>query len=399
MKGGCPMETILTSHKIKFYPNKEQIEIIETTFGATRKMFNSLHAQFLERSKMNDQEKANHSYKNYTALKNTWNNDNDWLKNVAGQALANVFLDYNKAWSNYKKNKKHFRIPTFKSKNKAKKTYSLCKNNTKNDIYVSKDNDKLLKVPKLGFIKLSQQIRHKDYNIKKVTISKSSTNKYYISILMEVSRENLTYKGLKTKYTDKVGLDLGLIHYVVDSNGKKIANPKHLKKYEAKLSKEQKKLSRKYEQAKKDGRLLLDSKNYQKQKLKVAKIHEKIRNVRHDFLHKLTNAITNESQVIVAESLNVKGMVKNEILAKHISDASWGTFIQYLEYKSKQKGRTFIQIDKFFPSSKMCSNCGVVHELTNDLSVREWQCPSCNSVHDRDINAAINILREGLSLL
>lgn len=275
----------------------------------------------------------------------------------------------------------------------------MCKNNTKDDIYVSKDNDKLLKVPKLGFIKLSQQIRYEDYNIKKVTISKSSTNKYYISILMEVSKESLHYKGLKTKYADEVGLDLGLIDYIVDSNGKKIANPKHLKKYEAKLAKEQKKLSRKYEQAKKDGRLLSESKNYQKQKLKVAKIHEKIRNVRHDFLHKLTNAITNESQVIVAESLNVKGMVKNGKLAKHISDASWGTFIQYLEYKSEWKGRTFIQIDKFFPSSKMCSNCGVVHELTNDLSVREWQCPSCNSVHDRDINAAINILKEGLNLL
>ena len=393
------MEIILTSHKMRFYPNKEQIQIIETTFGATRKMFNSLHAQFLERSKMSDQEKANHAYKNYTALKNTWNNDNDWLKNVAGQALANVSLDYNKAWANYKKNKKHYKIPTFKSKHKAKKTYSLNKNSVKNDIYVSKDNDKLLKVPKLGFIKLSQQIRYKDYNIKKVTISKSSTNKYYISILMEVSKESLHYKGLKTKYADKVGLDLGLIDYVVDSNGKKIANPKHLKKYEDKLAKEQKKLSRKYEQAKKDGRLLSESKNYQKQKLKVAKIHEKIRNVRHDFLHKLTNAITNESQVIVAESLNVKGMVKNEKLAKHISDASWGTFIQYLEYKSERKGRTFIQIDKFFPSSKMCSNCEEVHELTNDLSVREWQCPSCSSVHDRDINAAINILREGLSLL
>lgn len=393
------METILTSHKMRFYPNKKQIQIIETTFGATRKMFNSLHAQFLERSKMSAQEKANHAYKNYTALKNEWDNDNDWLKNVAGQALANVSLDYNKAWANYKKNKKHFRMPTFKSKHKAKKTYSLCKNSTKDDIHVSKDNDKLLRVPKLGFIRLSQQIRYEVYNIKKVTISKSSTNKYYISILMEVSKESLHYKGLKTKYADKVGLDLGLIDYVVDSNGKKIANPKHLKKYEAKLAKEQKKLSRKYEQAKKDGRLLLESKNYQKQKLKVAKIHEKIRNVRHDFLHKLTNAITNESQVIVAESLNVKGMVKNEKLANHISDASWGTFIQYLEYKSERKGRAFIQIDKFFPSSKMCSNCGVVHELTNDLSVREWQCPSCNSVHDRDINAAINILKEGLSLL
>ena len=393
------MDLILTAHKMRFYPNKEQIQIIETTFGAARKMFNSLHAQFLERSKMSDQEKANHAYKNYTALKEEWNNDNDWLKNVAGQALANVSLDYNKAWSNYKKNKKHYKIPTFKSKHKAKKTYSLNKNSVKNDIYVSKDNEKLLKVPKLGFVRLSQKIRYKDYNLKKVTISKSRTNKYYISILVEIDKKSLNHKGLKTASIDKVGLDLGLIDYLVDSNGNKVSNPKHLKKFEAKLAKEQKILSRKYKQAKKDGRNLSESKNYQKQKLKVAKIHEKIRNIRHDFLHKLTNTITNESQVIIVESLNVKGMVKNKKLAKHISDASWDTFTSHLEYKSERKGRTFVQIDTFFPSSKMCSNCKEIHELTNDLSVREWQCPTCNSIHDRDINAAINILNEGLTLI
>lgn len=392
-------EVVLTTHKIRFYPNEEQKYIIETTFGAARRMFNSLHAQFLERSNMSDTEKENHVYKNYTALKNEWNNDNNWLKNVAGQALAHASLNYNKAWVNYKKNKNHFNIPTFKSKYKAKKTYSLNKNNVKNDIYISKDNDKLLKVPKLGFIKLSQEIRYKEYNLTKVTISKSSTNKYYISILLEVYKYTLKHKGLKTKTASKVGLDLGLIDYVIDNNGNKVSNPKHLKKYEIKLAKEQKILSRKYEQAKKDGRLLSESKNYQKQRLKVAKIHEKIRNVRHDFLHKLTNAITNESQVVIAESLNVKNMVKNEKLAKHISDVSWGTFIKYLEYKSEKKGRTFIQIGTYFPSSKMCYNCKEVHEFTNDLGIREWQCPTCNSVHDRDINAAINILNEGLDLI
>lgn len=393
------MDLILTAHKMRIYPNDEQIQIIETTFGATRRMFNSLHAQFEERSKMSDVEKENHTYKNYTALKEEWNNDGNWLQDVAGQALANVALNYNKAWSNYKKNKKHYKIPTFKSKHKAKKSYSLNKNSVKNDIYISKDNEKLLKVPKLGFVRLSQKMRYKDYNLKKVTISKSSTNKYYISILVEIDKKSLNHKGLKIKSNDKVGLDLGLIDYIVDSNGNKVSNPKHLKKFEAKLAKEQKILSRKYKQAKKDGRNLSESKNYQKQKLKVAKIHEKIRNIRHDFLHKLTNAITNESQVVIVESLNVKGMVKNKKLAKHISDASWGTFTSHLEYKSERKGRTFVQIDTFFPSSKMCSNCKEIHELTNDLSVREWQCPTCNSIHDRDINAAINILNEGLTLI
>ena len=393
------MDLILTAHKMRIYPNDEQIQIIETTFGAARRMFNSLHAQFEERSKMSTVERENHIYKNYTALKNEWDNENNWLENVASQALANVSLNYNKAWSNYKKNKKHYKIPTFKSKHRARKSYSLNRNSVKNDIYISKDNEKLLKVPKLGFVRLSQKIRYKDYDLKKVTISKSSTNKYYISILVEIDKKSINHKGLKTKSNEKVGLDLGLIDYIVDSNGNKVSNPKHLKKFEAKLAKEQKILSRRYEQAKKDGRNLSESKNYQKQKLKVAKIHEKIRNIRHDFLHKLTNAITNESQVIIAESLNVKGMVKNKKLAKHISDASWGTFTSHLEYKSERKGRTFVQIDTFFPSSKMCSNCKEVHELTNDLSVREWQCPTCNSIHDRDVNAAINILNEGLTLI
>ena len=393
------MDLILTAHKMRIYPNDEQINIIETTFGAARRMFNSLHAQFEERSRMDAVEKEKHVYKNYTALKNEWDNDNNWLKNVAGQALANVSLNYNKAWSNYKKNKKHYKIPTFKSKHKAKKSYSLNKNSVGNDIYISKDNDKLLKVPKLGFVKLSQKIRYSNYNLKKITISKSSTNKYYISILVEINKESLNHKDLKTTSVEKIGLDLGLIDYIVDSNGNRISNPKHLKKFEVKLAKEQKLLSRKYEQAKKDGRLLSESKNYQKQKLKVAKFHEKIRNVRNDFLHKLTNTITNESQVVIVESLNVKGMMKNKNLSKHISDASWGNFVNQLEYKSERKERTFVKIDTFFPSSKMCSDCKETHELTNDLSVREWQCPSCNSIHDRDINAAINILNEGLTLI
>lgn len=130
------MSLILTAHKVRIYPNNEQISIIETTFGAARRMFNSLHAQFEERSKMSAVERENHIYKNYTALKNEWDNENNWLENVAIQALANVSLNYNKAWSNYKKNKKHYKIPTFKSKHRARKSYSLNRNNVKNDIYI-----------------------------------------------------------------------------------------------------------------------------------------------------------------------------------------------------------------------------------------------------------------------
>lgn len=385
------MTRLLKAQKIRIYPTSEQSQIINSTFGATRKLYNSLHAQFLEKSKLSEEERENYTHKNYTALKNTWDNTDDWLKNIAGQALAHAELDYKKSWANYKKNPGHFKIPTFKSKHSAKKTYSISQNTVANHIRLDESNKKRLRIPKLGFVKLSQKIRYKNFVIKKITISKSSNEKYYISLLLEVEKPKNIPKAKK-----QIGLDLGLTHYLIDSDGNKTNNLRHLKAYQNKLSREQRKLSRRAEQAKKDGRRLSDSKNYQKQKLRVARIHEKIRNTRLDFIHKLSSKTIIENQVIITESLNIKGISQNHKLAKHILDASWGEFLRQLEYKSVWNDRSFIQVDRWFPSSKRCSNCLIVSGKTSDLSVREWVCDSCNTVHDRDVNASRNILLEGL---
>jgi len=388
------MTKLLKAQKIRIYPTSEQSQIIDSTFGATRKLYNSLHAQFLEKSKLSEEEREKYTHKNYTALKNTWENTDDWLKNIAGQALAHAELDYKKSWSNYKKNPGHFNIPTFKSKHSAKKSYSISQNTVANHIRLDESNKKRLRIPKLGYVKLAQKIRYKSFTIKKITISKSSTEKYYISLLLEAEKPKNTPKTSK-----KVGLDLGLTHYLIDSEGNKTDNPRHLKAYQNKLAREQRKLSRRAEQAKKDGRKLSDSKNYQKQKLKVARIHEKIRNTRLDFIHKLSHKTVIENQVIVAESLNIKGMSQNKNLAKHILDASWSEFLRQLEYKSEWNDRSFLQVNRWFPSSKRCANCLVVSDKASDLSVREWVCDSCLTLHDRDVNAAKNILLEGLRQL
>jgi len=210
--------------------------------------------------------------------------------------------------------------------------------------------------------------------------------------------ETIVEPLLKTH--SRIGIDLGLTDFIVLSDGSKVANPKFLAKLQDKLSKAQKIMSKRALIAKKDNRNLRDSKNYQKQKTKVAKVYEKITNARKDFLHKLSFTLIKNHDVIAIEDLNVKGMVKNRKLSKAISDSSWSTFTNMLAYKADWYGKTLVKIDRWYPSSKTCSNCN--HLLTKaelPLSVRTWNCPSCQQKHDRDINASINILNEGLRLV
>ena len=183
-----------------------------------------------------------------------------------------------------------------------------------------------------------------------------------------------------------IGLDLGIKDLCITSEGEKYENPKTIKKYERKLSRKQRQLAHK-----KKG-----SKNYQKKKKEIAICHEKIRNIRKDYLHKVSSKIISENQVIVTENLQIKNMVKNNHLAKSIIDASWNEFIRQIEYKAKWNGRKYIKIDTFYASSQLCSECGYQNVKAKDLSVREWTCPKCKAKHDRDINAATNILMEGL---
>ena len=219
-----------------------------------------------------------------------------------------------------------------------------------------------------------------------------STGKYYISILCETEIATLS------KTNSSVGIDLGLSDFAILSTGEKIGNKRFLNKWSKKLAKEQKILSRRVLVAKKEGRKLSDGKNYQKQRIKVARIHEKIANMRRDFLHKLSTNLVKNHDIICIEDLSSKNLMKNHNLAKSIGDVSWSEFVRMLEYKSSWYDKQVSKISRWYPSSQICSDCGF-SSGKKPLSVREWTCTNCGSHHDRDINASINILNEGLRLL
>lgn len=214
-----------------------------------------------------------------------------------------------------------------------------------------------------------------------VTVSKDTTGRYFVSLLCDDVVEG------KPEAAGKAGIDLGLTHFAILSSGEKIAAPNTFRKHEAKLARLQRRLAKKQK----------GSRNRAKAKRKVARLHARITDARKDFLHKLSTRLINENQVIAIESLAVSNMQKNRSLAKSIGDASWSEFVRQLEYKARWYGRTLIGIDRWYPSSKRCSDCG--HTVSKlPLSVREWECPACGAIHDRDVNAARNVLAAGLAV-
>ncbi len=296
-------------------------------------------------------------------------------------ALSNAQINLNKAYKNFFRNKL-FGFPKFKSK--KNKHYSYTTNNNQKRQTIRIVDDKYIKLPKLDTLVRIKQHRQipKDGKIKSVTISKNPSGKYYISIMVEQEIKELP----KNDFT--VGIDLGLTNFAITSDSVKYGNPRYLRKSLNKLAKEQRKLSRK-----KKG-----SKNRNKQRIKVARVYEKITNQRKDFLHKLSFELINENQVICLEDLQVKEIQQNKYLAQSVSDVGWHEFRRQLEYKAKWYGRTISFVDKYYPSSQICSNCGN-NTGKKSLDIREFDCPYCGKHHDRDVNASINILHEGLRML
>lgn len=364
---------MLKSCKFRLYPNKEQESLIQKTFGCVRFVYNQCLAYKIDKYKTEEVSLSKidvNNYKNHI-LKAEY----EWLKEVDKFALDNAVVNLDSAYQKFFREYKGF--PKFKSKKNNCKSYKT--NITGSNIEVDFDNRKI-KLPKLKWVK-ARGIRCFDGRIKSATISQTPSGKYYCSVLVE--QEDC--KPL-SKTNNNIGIDLGIKDFAIMSNGDKIVNPKYLAKSEKKITKLQRQLSRKSR----------DSSNWNKARIKLARAWDKITNQRTDFLQKLSTELIRKYDIICLEDLNVSGMVKNHKLAKAISDCSWSEFVRMLQYKADWYGRTISKIDRFYPSSQTCSCCGCVNSITKDLSVREWTCPECGVVHDRDINAVKNILKQGL---
>ena len=358
------MKVIKYTYKFRLDPNQEQQTLLNKHFGSVRWTYN----YFLNQRKteyLNNKKSLN--YYDQAAELTKIKKVNEWLKEINSQTLQYSLKCLDMAYQGFFN--KRTKFPNFKSK-RNKNSFTIPQN-------VRYDGTKLI-VPKfLDGIEMIMERQIKGI-IKHCNISKTPTGKYFVSILTELEYQPVS------KTNQSVGIDLGIKDFLVLSNGTKIKNHRFLKHYERILAENQKYLSRKTKQ----------SNRYEKQRLKVARIYEKITNSRMDLIHKTTTNLIKQFDTIYLEDLNVKGMMKNHKLAKAIGDVSWGKFIDVLEYKAIWNDKQVIHIDRFFPSSKTCSKCGWINnQLT--LKDRNWTCSECGEIHDRDFNAAINILNEG----
>ena len=360
------------AYKYRIYPSKKQQVLLAKTFGCCRFVYNTYLAK---RIKLYEDIKQTMTYNQCSSDLTSLKKDLEWLKEVDSIALQSSLKDLDNAYQQFFK--EHTGYPKFKSKKTHKFSYKTKNHNKGTAIQFL---NKHIKLPKLGMVKTKNKLIPKG-RILNATISQEPSGKYYVSLCCT----DVDIKPLP-KTNNQVGIDLGIKDFAITSDGIKYSNPKYLSKSLDKLAKLQKELSRKSK----------GGSNWNKARIKVARQYEKITNQRKDYLHKLSTQLIKENDIICIEDLQVSNMIKNHKLARSISDVSWSEFIRQLEYKAKWYGRKIVKIDKFFASSQTCSCCGNKFSITKDLAVRQWICPNCNSNLDRDVNAAINILNEGL---
>lgn len=326
-------KAIHKAYRFRIYPNKEQQLQINKTIGCCRFVFNHYLAK---RKEVYETDKKSFNYNACSVDLTQLKKELEWLKEAESTALQSSLKDLDDAYSRFFKKQNDF--PKFKSKRKPSQSYTSKFVNGNISIIENK-----IKLPRLGLVKFAKS-REVEGRILNVTVRRNPSGKYFVSVLVETEVQQLP------KNNNHIGIDLGTAHFAITSDGEFYENPKYLRKYEKKLARLQRMLSRKQEQAKKDGRKLQDSRNYQKNKLKVARLHEKIFDCRNDFLQKLTTKLIRENQTISIEDLQVSNMIKNHNMAKSISDASWAKFRKMLEYKAEWYGREIIAVDPKYTS-------------------------------------------------
>ena len=380
------MTVVQKGIRVRLYPTEEQEVLINKTIGCCRYVYNQTLADCKQ-----SYEQTQHfiSGKERSANLVPLKKECEFLKEVSAVALQQSIRDLDSALNNFFKNKSHFGFPRFKSKHNHRQSYRTPYNNGVADVL----DNKHLKLPKLGRVKTKRFDLPDVCRIFNITVERTSTGKYYASICIETEVQPLPKTG------KQIGFDLGLKDLLIGSDGTRFERPKFAYAFKDKLAKEQCKLSKMKTKLERVNANLDECKNYQKQKQKVAKLQEHITNCAKDFNHKLSRKLVGEYDLLAFENLNVEGMKQNHHLAYSIADVRWSQLVNFIKYKCRWYGKEFRQVDRFYASSKICSCCGTIHkDVVNSLSVREWICPDCGTHHDRDVNAAKNILNQALSV-